>query len=1351
MMAKYNLDGLDNDSFEDLVQSLCTGITGFRGKVYGSGPDGQREFTFDNEIEASLFFVNSLKTLYGKTFVQAKYKDSQTRIDDYTWLRKNLKDEMEKFKDKMTTDPGYIPINYLFFTNVKLTPTKDSGIKDKIDKFVNEYNDVIKNIFVLGYDEVCKLLDNNRDVAITYTSYICPGDILQKILSFITFNEANTIETLMTFLEKEFIDDTYSRMEQAGMQNERKITLENVFIDIHATTEGNIDTKEKPYFVQSIVASGNSVNRFTEDALLRENIDHVKNNKTLSMNRNKYVLIGSAGQGKSTLNQFLCQIYRAYFLKNHDNNYSEDIHEFIEVFENDYGYPIKCLRIPIRIVLNDYAEWISLNVKSINISVNAYILSRIKMKTNQDIHISDFNLLLKTYSWLFIFDGLDEVSTYSNREKVLLEINSFIETDLRRNNCDYLVIATSRPQGYSEDFDSKKYLHLQLNEMTKDVCITYIKKLLNCMEDNFDKKNEYLRVLSKVLEDPMISKLMCTPLQTTIMTILVKSGGEPPRDRYNLYNDFYNTIINREKQKNLIEKLNESLCWIDDIHYKLAFTLLLNSEKDDNQSATFNKPQMVSLIKKYIQEQDYENNGIDGIDDRALRIFDIIVKRITFITEIQSDKYGFPIRSIQEFLAARYITTNQPDKNIIRNLEVVSTSSYWRNVVLFMMGAINKSSAHLIGQVDSICGQKNGSSKDLPNGLDISKMGSWLALDILIDGSFKSRPKYENIFFKYICRLMELEITPNHNEILKLPEYIIENLINNCLKDKLLILNRSSWYIVGILYKNRLIDNKIIIENFPQNEKEIEAILHVIINNVKIIDSYNYEKDYWIYERICEFIKNSNINLYLSLSQYNVLSRFYIDAHKNDEVLLSRLLKNIIHCNHMTEYYLNNTDTEYIDKLYNNITNDLFKQIVKYNFETKNINIKNLFNLSFTPIIKMNHNYDLKLFKRYNLEYIYDYFQYLTCPTYENMISFLLSIKKESNEIQQRLLLGSPFRNNWFMNYFYDQYLRNNDVDSAIDFINRMISRDSDLLILDKKLSMLFETYDGNFDYLKQYIRFFRINDIETQITLDILNNTMREFELLSNDMCMLNVLKKEYLFQIFFALQNGAENINISKEAYNGLFELYQTFDRKESQSIYLWRLWKLMIFYLIDHLDITLILERKIIYEEWDEEFIYFPTDNKPFYERVIEKIYNMVLLSAKEIDAMSLLPNLLSYSRPKGDFFNQEKVYDIYIINCNNSYNNFGKLVICIFSDPQDSQLKDNIKKDFHELLEKHTDKIMEIIITILETDGIKSTFEEEIAVELYLHCKKNARTHWLSQIERLFFTYYSSREEDFNFSF
>lgn len=102
---KYELERLGPDNFEHLVQSLLRGSTGNAITIYGAGPDGQREAVIRRrEHEPGGHTEKCCRAV-----VQAKFKSADTKENDWTWLRRNLKNELDGFVQKASTYPDTVP------------------------------------------------------------------------------------------------------------------------------------------------------------------------------------------------------------------------------------------------------------------------------------------------------------------------------------------------------------------------------------------------------------------------------------------------------------------------------------------------------------------------------------------------------------------------------------------------------------------------------------------------------------------------------------------------------------------------------------------------------------------------------------------------------------------------------------------------------------------------------------------------------------------------------------------------------------------------------------------------------------------------------------------------------------------------------------------------------------------------------------------------------------------------------------------------------------------------------------------------------------------------------------------
>jgi len=867
-MGDYSFDRFNTRDFEHLIQALARKVFGSATIIFGDGPDGGREA----EFEGICAFPDSSESRDGCWVVQAKYKQRDDKEKSFEWVSKEFKAEMDKFIKKKTLGQK-LPNNYMFFSNVVLTPKAKTGSRDKIEAFIKKYQTLIPNIKVFGYDDVCRMLDDNRDIATAYASFILPGDILAKL--FAQLNKTNTIDDysglLARFLEKEFVEDLHSKLEQGGQLTNKKVNLEKVFIDLHATDDGLLPKERTPKFISRSLSLGNSV---------------LKPDTKIN---NKFVVIGGPGQGKSTLSQYLCQIYRAYFLTKIDiiPEHTE-VKYFIESFCIDNVVEPKCYRFPFRIVLKDYATWISeCEKKDKPFSIMAYFKERVEQKGNGKIQENEVRKIIRSLSFVFIFDGLDEVPSTSNREEVMSEIKFFLDTEVRRENCDVLIIATTRPHGYTQEFSPAQFKHLYLSDLPATDCLEYINRLLDNVEDSIDQRKQHVDILKRALDNEIASNIMKSPLQATIMVILVLSGGEPPRNRFNLFLDYYKVILSRERQKRVMRILVEHPEYIDAIHHKLGFVLQAFSEGTNNPSSTISLSQFKMIIHAYL----FNEMGL-STDDTAKIISEMIkeiTQRLVFISEIEIERIGFNIRSIQEFFAANYYLHNQPDYVIPNRLKQIASNSYWRNTFLLGVGYLHTSKSYLISSVESICGELNGSCEDFEHtsGRKIAKIGSWLALDIINEGIFRGKPNDENKFCTYFEELLFLAPAMGHSYFGKISKELqnkwIIPLVNKHIRSENEIEYYCAWTIAIHLAKHGNGEILAVMKDcWPEGIKEIRVLKIGLALGIETIALF--------INKVQEAIRREDsLEFYGEISQCNSVD--FIFPHKLDAQLKAQFLQ----------------------------------------------------------------------------------------------------------------------------------------------------------------------------------------------------------------------------------------------------------------------------------------------------------------------------------------------------------------------------------------------------------------------------------------------------------------------------
>lgn len=728
----YELKRLGPDGFENMIQALMTGIYGPKCRVYGDGPDGQREAVIDDPEEIEI--VNGTRP-QGRTIVQAKFKSSQE--DDWTWLRKQLKAELDKFRKKQSTMPEFLPKTYLFFVNIVLTPPLKTGIKDKADEFVEGYTDIIPNIYVLGADEIRTLLENNVDVAASYNAFITPGVVLSDMQKWIKEHSLESFDTLIEYALQCFNGNHNARMEHTG-NSEKKIHLRKVYTDMVAS-ERNTSGGDPVEITAKIIELGDKPHHRRKYG----------GNETANI-----VLLGGAGHGKSTLCQYICQIYTAAIIRRFvgESEYADDYIERVTGIKDP-----ACERFPMLVKLKDFTEWRAGRGEEDARTVAAYLVHLINRKNSGGMTVSKFKELLKSYSWIFLFDGLDEVPFSANRSEVVDEIKNFVQEELPSALCDAVVVATSRPQGYNNEFNPRRYRHFELQDMPPELCEKYFTRLLEQAEENPDNREKYASTLRNSLKDTLVSKLMRTPLHTAIIVMIVMGGGTPPTRRYELFNRYCVLVIWREQQKKTLPDLSET-DW-KRIHARLGLLLQKRSENAASAAAELPKLECIKVIEDFYKEAELvEHPGSQAV-------YKALTERLGFIAEAvgESGELGisFTLRSMQEFFAAEMLNSIDAS-NLSGILDEIGASAYWRNVFLFVAGHYASDYLkykHINKIIVDICAYCNAEAQNAPPDSDLCKIGlpgSWLALDLLCEDIFRNNGLLERCM-RFVAELLELK------------------------------------------------------------------------------------------------------------------------------------------------------------------------------------------------------------------------------------------------------------------------------------------------------------------------------------------------------------------------------------------------------------------------------------------------------------------------------------------------------------------------------------------------------------------------------------------------------------------
>ena len=787
-MADYDLSGLSSRSFEQLVQAIALKVIGPVVSIYGDGPDGGREATFDGKT----FYPSPQNSWKGYGVIQAKFLQMPAGTSkDGQWAVSQLKKELKEY-DKPDTNRR-IPFYYIYATNVKLTAVPKVGSKDQVHAVLEEFQDrhSLKAYDVWDYDKIRSILDNSIDIRLAYMAWITPGDVLAATMQHMPSSPIQLDAILHNFLQKEMLADEYVNLEQAGHDVRKGIPLASVFVDLHTTPQtvpsspGNLRPHEQSaiHRLPAEQPSQGFINTILE--LSKERLHHQYpidvaaaqgvEASTRRSARGRFVLIGGPGQGKTTVAQFICQIFRAALVSRlQKGKLSEEVQRALSTIQDHCREEDIVVsptpRFPFKVVLNEFASALSdSSSKRVN-SVFAYLAEQIKARTDDEVSTQAIRKWMTLYPSIIIFDGLDEVPSSSNRDQVLAAIREFW-VDIGSESADVLAIATSRPQGYGEDFSRSLYQHHALVPLSKELSLHFAKRLADVRYGTeYDRKKKVLERLERAIEEESTARLMRTPLQVTIMTALVDQMGQPPQARWNLFKSYYNVIYKREVERDIPASslLRNYEPDINAIHSRVGLVLQIDSERAGHTDAKLAKNRFVLLVEERLKEEGHEGDELCGLTSR---IVEAALERLVFLVGLESGHVGFEIRSLQEFMAAESLMEGS-DEDVIARLEEIAPIGNWRNVFLFASGKCFAERQHLRDHILSICSLLNERTVDELYGMAL--VGSDLAGELIDDGLSRHQPKYVQSFARIAIRALDIPKQRAHSQLAAIYEPQLE-------------------------------------------------------------------------------------------------------------------------------------------------------------------------------------------------------------------------------------------------------------------------------------------------------------------------------------------------------------------------------------------------------------------------------------------------------------------------------------------------------------------------------------------------------------------------------------------------
>jgi hypothetical protein len=618
--------------------------------------------------------------------------------------------------------------NYLFcISNVPLSETPSLTEFGKRLMTAKQRHARLKGVKIWDYFVLRKILNERALLRKSYSGFIAPDKVLANLSEFIGYPDPAFEELITRQLAMDAIADQWVRLNQAGVANHEKLALSSVAVDLPIAENHDAGA------VAHIIDLADQV--LKPSRLPKKATPHL-------------VLVGGPGQGKTTIGQLVCQVHRTALLSGQWRLPNEVTRIISSVQHSLSRIGLRqpaCWRWPIRVELAAFAD---VAIGPGEIGLLRYITDLVSMRVSESMDTSKMRFWMRSWPWLIVLDGLDEVPSQLARDIIMQRISEFM-VEAAQSDCDLLVMATTRPQGYTGEFSKETHKHITLTPLTPSQAAGYAQTLANVQHSSDpDLLQKIIRRMQIASEEESTARLMRSPLQVTIMSLLLETRERAPQARFSLFEAYYDTIYAREVAKpgptgQILERLRSH---IKALHDRVGLVLQVQEENTGEADAALSKDELHNLAVQRLEAEGFDSAEAHRLAAEVIRI---VTQRLVLIVPKAIDDVGFEVRSIQEFMAARALVSGR-DAIVIPRLALVAASAHWRNTWLFAAGRIFTEREHLRRDLISML-----EDKDIENMIMmLIAPGADLALDLLDDDLAITTPVQQRALTRHALTLL---------------------------------------------------------------------------------------------------------------------------------------------------------------------------------------------------------------------------------------------------------------------------------------------------------------------------------------------------------------------------------------------------------------------------------------------------------------------------------------------------------------------------------------------------------------------------------------------------------------------
>jgi len=652
-VSDYALERLAARQFEHVVQAIVVEKFGPASMVWGDGPDGGREATF----EGIFYDPVHNERVNGYLVIQAKFLQrphSSARAQS-AWALQEFRLEEDEYRCGRRRKPDA----YLFVTNAILTPPIDAG-KDKLVDALGKFSNDLGMHFAIvwDYDQLGALLDGLSDIRTRFSNLLTPGDLINRAFEQLAAEHPSMKTILPHVLQKELVEASKARP-QLNFDVYGKSNLVDYVIDL-------------PFEV-----SGAHFEELSDPGILE-----VLLHPTWPSSR--VVLLGGPGQGKSTIVHVLAQLNRAAILNQLEHSSLSPMakQEIARLTETAARLGVRLPatgRLPFVLHGWHLANYIRESPEDQR-SLWHYMSRRFSTLTKSPVSAQAMRAAANHYPLILIVDAYDEIAV-DDRSAILQQVVDFAD-EIRISGLDCNIILSSRPQAYKDELEPHEFSAWALVPLNLALALKCAESMLVDAGDS-----GLLAKFSEAAAHSDVAILLQSPLHVVLVVSLLSEYDELPKERHRLFASYYRHVFEREKGRGsyIGEFLNTHRAMIEQLHQQLGLAMLAQAEKGGSSSeiAVQNFQNIARSV--VLRSPSVSHPNADTIVADLVRF---ARERLVLIVGMDTETVGFQVKPIAEFLAAGHILA-EADSALLRDrLRTILGREEWEDVARFALAAI---------------------------------------------------------------------------------------------------------------------------------------------------------------------------------------------------------------------------------------------------------------------------------------------------------------------------------------------------------------------------------------------------------------------------------------------------------------------------------------------------------------------------------------------------------------------------------------------------------------------------------------------------------------------------------------